>query len=132
MQVLTKTEIQVACHAAIANKTLLAFHPEAVLTDTTRKTVLCQYHINNYRCSIGTVLNEESLAKIDELNLNDTSLQTLITRNIVSFSNLEDIDWARKLQAKHDVWAGAFSISENEKAQAAFISHLNDLEDLSW
>ena len=100
-QHLTVETVIKACHDALTNKTLLAFHPEAAKDKFDE--IICRYSVGKFRCAIGVALNDETLSLIDKHKMQSAGLIKLIRMNIVTVDDKEK-RLLIEIQMMHDDW----------------------------
>jgi len=117
-QQITVKEVVTACKAALKNFTLGGFNHDA-----------CYYaYDDGSRCAIGTVLTDESLAKIHEDDRNASDVGDLENAGIIVCDDYASIS---HIQTLHDEWAQVYnldSLHESSVRQARLTKFKQFLE----
>lgn len=111
----TKVQLQAAARSAYAEKRLLAQQGTQI--------ALC-YHSNGYVCAIGAGYTTFEADKLDVM-AGGSEIYKITDLNAYLPSSLQidprDLEWAGKLQTKHDYWYA----NQKPEAEAEFLKVLN-------
>lgn len=120
-QQITVKEVVTACKAALKNFTLGGFNHDA-----------CYYaYDDGSRCAVGTVLTDESLAKIREDDRNASDVGDLENAGIIVCDDYASIS---RIQTLHDEWAQVYNLGglgessvRNYRLQR-FVQYINGIQ----